>query len=83
MSQENVDLVVANTRSTLVLAAVFLPLLRHREILRDPCAGGRTGPTYVEGAAIARNFVGADTDGDNIPDVFKVSVTIDKLSCPA
>jgi len=26
--------------------------------------------------------VGLDTDGDNVPDAFKVSVTIDDVSCP-
>jgi hypothetical protein len=29
------------------------------------------------------HFVGLDTNMDNVPDVFKVSVTIDKVSCPA
>ena len=46
---------------------------------------------YVDGKLVAsatirihelEHFVGADTDGDNIPDVFKVSVTIDRVSCP-
>jgi hypothetical protein len=29
------------------------------------------------------HFVGVDVNGDNLPDVFKVSVTIDRGSCPA
>jgi hypothetical protein len=29
-----------------------------------------------------QHFVGLDTNGDNVPDEFKVSVTIDDLSCP-
>ena len=47
---------------------------------------------YVDGKRVAsatirihevEHFVGVDTDGDNVPDVFKVSVTIDRVSCPA
>ena len=30
-----------------------------------------------------QHFVGVDTNGDDVPDVFKVSVTIDNVSCPA
>ena len=29
------------------------------------------------------HFVGADTDGDNIPDDFKVSISVSRFSCPA
>jgi hypothetical protein len=47
---------------------------------------------YVDGKRVSsatirihevQHFVGSDTDGDNFPDVFKVSVTVDKVSCPA
>jgi hypothetical protein len=47
---------------------------------------------YVDGKRVAsatirihevEHFVGVDTNGDNVPDVFKVSVTIDRVSCPA
>jgi hypothetical protein len=47
---------------------------------------------YVDGKLVTtatvrvhevQHFVGLDTNGDNIPDVFEVSVTIDNVSCPA
>jgi hypothetical protein len=47
---------------------------------------------YVNGKVVAsatirihevEHFRGLDTDGDNVPDEFKVSVVIDHVSCPA
>jgi hypothetical protein len=47
---------------------------------------------FVDGKLVAsatirihevEHFVGLDTDGDGVPDEFKVSVTIDNVSCPA
>jgi hypothetical protein len=46
---------------------------------------------YVDGKRVStatirihevEHFVGVDTNGDNIPEFFKVSVTIDRVSCP-
>jgi hypothetical protein len=46
---------------------------------------------YVDGKRVTtatirvhevQHFVGVDTDGDNVPDVFTVSVTVDRVSCP-
>jgi hypothetical protein len=47
---------------------------------------------YVNGKVVAsatirihevEHFRGLDTDSDNVPDEFKVSVVIDDVSCPA
>src|SRR5207247_216547 len=46
---------------------------------------------YVDGKLVGsatirihqvEHFVGLDTNGDNVPDEFKVSVTVDEVSCP-
>jgi hypothetical protein len=46
---------------------------------------------YVDGKRVTtatirihevEHFVGVDTNGDNVPEFFKVSVTIDRVSCP-
>ena len=48
---------------------------------------GYVGGKRVSSATIRihelQHFVGVDTNGDDVPDVFKVSVNIDNLSCPA